>query len=180
MTATSTNSNSITLGVSGKKRPVRGRFALLVRGARHRKEVSQLHEEAEFYCGSAIELHALLVDQSTFLEQLATATSHPTLKAVVGGFMSRHNQLIKQLLNFWPPDLESQQRVVALLVSDGLARVTESTPEGYLSLSTGRILKSVELAIEATKGRAPRTSSSYEMKTASVPRGTGGNAPAIT
>lgn len=160
------------------KKLKRDKFALLAKVGHRKREVSLLQDEADFYCGSAIGLHALLADQQQLLEMLAEATGNPHLKGRVADFISRHNQLIRPLLNFWPSGSESQQRLLSLLGSDGLAKVMESTREGYVSLSTTQVLRNVELAIEATKDSSRKTSSSYGMKTASQAVGIAGVAEA--
>ncbi len=130
---------------------VRDKFALLAMVGRVKKEVSPLHEEADFYSSFVTEQVALSADLLDLLQEIEQQVNSPETSEIVADLTSQYHRSIRQLLNFWPPHTESQERYLSLLASDGLEKVLATTPDGYVSLSTDRILKNVERVIEATK-----------------------------
>lgn len=135
---------------------VRDKFALLAQVGREKRAALALQDEATFYSSIVTDL---LVAQGELLERLqADAKIDPELVALASEHTSRFHRLTKQLLSFWPANSVSQERILTLLNSDGLAKVLDSTQDGYLTLSTDLILENVERAIEATKGKSLRQS----------------------
>lgn len=133
------------------KKEIRGPlyFAQLARVGHNKRKALAYQEEAEFYFTIATEALAgfeVLLECLKKVEQM-----EPSLTPFVAKHTSKQHQLIKSLLNFWPKNTDSQERVLSLLDSDGLAATLEFTPEGFASLSMDRILENVERCIEATK-----------------------------
>lgn len=131
----------------------RDKFALLAMVGHRKREASRYQEEAEFWSGCVIETLAVLRDAMDKLRK-----EHPTEEGdkEMIKLMSRHSRLIRQLTSYFPPDTTSQLRLSALLESVGLERVTASTEEGYVFLSSDLILENVERIIEATKAENPK------------------------
>lgn len=141
--------SSSTTETSPMKKLKREKFALLARVGHHKRNLSALQDEANFY--STI-VTALLADYEVALRSLeAEDLSALDRKQIVMELTSRRLHLTRQLLNFSPPSSESLDRIWNLLNSDGLATSLVTTPEGWLSLSSDLILGSVERAIEVTK-----------------------------
>lgn len=134
---------------SEKEKLKRDKFALLAKVGVQKRRASRFLAETDFYSGTATELLALSGDLLEVLQSLEEA--HPEIKPDLTDLTSQYHRLIKRLLGFWGPDIESQERFSKLLDSDGLAKVLADTPDGYVSLSTDRILRNVERAIEVTK-----------------------------
>lgn len=149
--------NALTKSLLGmpdleKAKLKREKFALLAKVGQRKREASRFQDEAEFYCGSVIETLAVLKDAMDKLRK-----EHPTAEAdpEMTGLMSRHTRLIRKLTTYWPPDMESQQRLSILLDSVGLETVTASTDEGYVFLSSDLILENVARIIAVTKAGTP-------------------------
>lgn len=133
----------------------RERFALLAQVGRLKKEVSQLHDEADFYSLIATELLALSRVQLTLAEEKETASG--TMDASLIAPASRLLVLTKALLRFYPETSTSRERTSRLLESNALAMVTDTSPEGYVTPSMTLLLRNVERAIVATKpGSTPK------------------------
>lgn len=147
--------------VSERKKLVRDKFALLAKVGRQKKRASQFGDEAEFWATNVTELLAVLADALEHLEGLAPLDDLRTAQ-----LRSEHIRLARRLLGFWPPNSESQNRVLNLLDCDGLAKVTELTREGFVILSSDLILENVERIIEAT--RAEDQSQSFDLTTKST------------
>lgn len=156
------------------KKLVRDKFALLARVGVRKREASAFQDEAEFYCGIVTGLLAASAEQLLLLQMVADETNVPRLKGAVADITSRQHRLIKQLLDFWPRNTESQTRTLNLLGCAGLVKMTERTDDGSVSLSTDQILKNVARAIAATKVPTPSPSSSSGMTTQLVCVGTAG------
>lgn len=171
MKAQDTKSNS-TMPISPTKRLVRDKFALLAKVGRLKREVSQLREEVKFYSSSATELAAVSVEQLGVLQPLAEAVGEAELKMEVAVITSRHLLWMRKLLKHWPSDSECQQKLLALLESEGPQRLMASTPDGYATLSTGLILNNVAQIIEATRELPRRASSHSTTRTQSASAGT--------
>jgi hypothetical protein len=127
---------------------VRDKFALLAKVGVQKRRASRFQDETEFYYTTATELLAISGDLLDLLQRLEP--EHPELKGLLSDHTSRYHRSIRRLLGFWGKDIESQERSLKLLDSDGLARVLADTPDGYVSLSSDLILRNVERAIEAT------------------------------
>lgn len=133
----------------------RDKFALLAKVGHLKRVASRSAEETEFYYTTATEALALLAEA---LRQLASiereaGSRNPGLVDIT----SRHHHLIRRLSSYWPQNSESQQRILNLLESDGLATVMGVTSDGYASLSSDLILENVARAIEVMKERNQRT-----------------------
>ena len=142
---------------SKTKRRDPGYFALLARVGHQKRAASALQDEANFYSSTATELHALLRDAFSLLEQVDGLPPETRKKTIE--LTSKWYRLVGQQLAFWPSNSESQDRALKLLTSDGLVKEIVLTPDGLLSLSSDRILRNVESAIEVTKELSQRTSS---------------------
>jgi hypothetical protein len=151
-----------TLVDSAMVKQKREKFALLARVGHQKREVCRLHEEADFYSSIVTELLALSTESLTLL--VAEEEKHPELKLPILTLVSRQTNLLKRLLNYWPRDSQSQERVCALLESDGLETMTDVSDEGYVSPSMDLILRNVARAIEVTKmGLSPKQSSNSKV-----------------
>ena len=128
----------------------RARFALLAKVGHQKKEVSQLHEEADFYSTIATELLALSTEQLHLLEKMELLLNKEAQVSLVE-ISSRHTKLTKRLLSFWPRSTASQSRIFEVLDSVGVAMATDTSEEGYVSPSMDQILNNVARAIEVTK-----------------------------
>lgn len=138
--------------ISERDKQKAARFALLARVGRQKREASLLHDEAETYCSSVIELVAL---STALLRQLEAAEeTDKSLSRSVVTLSSRHSQLIRHLLNSLPLAMISRERVLRMLNSAGLATATDITEEGYVSPSSDQILRNVVRAIGITKTTA--------------------------
>lgn len=158
MKVQSTKSNSTTQD-SATAKVVRDKFVLLAKVGRQKREASQLHDEVTFYSSSVTELAAVSVDQLGVLQDLADRVDSPQLKAAVAEITSRHLIWMRKLLKHWPKNSECQQKLLALLESDGPQQLMAFTPDGYATLSTGLILGNVERIIVATREQRRRASS---------------------
>lgn len=130
-------------------------YALLAKVGVRKREASAYRDEAEHYCGIVTELLALSTELVVFLQ--ATEKRAPGLKPLTADSTFRLHRSIKQLLNFWPQNSDSQERLLTLLDSDGLATMTGSTADGYVSLSSDQVVGNVERIIAVTKELSRRT-----------------------
>lgn len=151
----------------------REKFVLLAKVGQRKREASAYREEAEFYCGNATELLALSVDLIRALQLLEKEL--PQLRAGTVEATSRLHQSIKQLLRFWPQNSDSQERLVNLLNSDGLATMVGVTADGYVSLSSTQVVENVARVIALTKVPDQKQSSPSVRRTISRSRGTSGS-----
>lgn len=131
---------------SQTKKLVSQKFALLARVGVEKRKALGFQEEAEFYFTTAIEALVILEDVLVFLNRAAVRA--PSLQPLVNEYESRQRDLIRQLLNYWPKDTESQSRLLNLLDSDGVASHLGYTPEGFVSLSSDQIIESLEQILE--------------------------------
>lgn len=141
---------SLTTAVSEMNKQKRARFALLAMVGHRKKEVSQLHDEADFYSTVATEALAALADAAILLAELGQRGNPEAMKGSTD-LTSTRFRLVQQLLNFWPTGTTSVDRLWKVLGSDGPATVLENTPDGYLSLSSTQWVDNVARIIEATK-----------------------------
>lgn len=125
----------------------RDKFALLAKVGQRKREASQFQDEAEYYFGIVT---ALLAVSGEAMAELRLTNPPENGNEKVADLSSRHIQLTRQLLSYWPKNLESQERVLRLLNSDGLAMTTTTTDDGYVIPSSDLILESVARAIAAT------------------------------
>jgi hypothetical protein len=129
-----------------REKLVRDKFALLAKVGVQKRRASQCHRETEYYCGIATEALAVLRDAVDTLQ-----SPDPIHLKSVAKITSRQHHLTRRLLGFWPQNLESQNLHSDLLTSPGLETTLGETEDGYLTLSSGPILKNVERIIAATK-----------------------------
>lgn len=148
MTRTATKLSLSTV-VSQRDALKRDKFALLAKVGHRKKEASAYQDEAEFYCGIATELLALSVDLVEFLQRAEKRA--PAVTPLSADATSRLHRSIKRLLRSWPPRSDSQERLLSLLKSDGLATMIATTEEGYVTLSSDQIVGNVARIIAATK-----------------------------
>jgi hypothetical protein len=150
------------MAISEMEKQKRARFALLARVGHQKREVCQLHEEADFYSSIATELLALSTELLTSLE--AVEEEHPLVKSDLVIQVSRHTSLLKRFLSYWPQNITSEQRYLELLDSDGVAISTDVSDDVYVSPSMDRMLRNVARAIEVTKmGLSPKQSSNSKV-----------------
>jgi hypothetical protein len=150
------------MAISEMEKQKRARFALLARVGHQKKEVCQLHEEADFYSSIVTELLALSTELLTSLE--AVEDQHPALKFDLVTQVSKHTSLLKHLLSFWPQNITSEQRFLELLDSDGVVMATDISDDVYVSPSMDRMVKNVERAIEVTKQASSQKQSSNSVQ----------------
>lgn len=138
-----------TMNTSEKERLLRDKFALLARVGHNKRKASAYQDEAEYYFTIATEALAVLGELLGYLQKAEKL--EPSLAPFVARHTSKQHHLVKSLLTFWPQNTDSQERVLSLLDSDGLAEMLESTPEGYVYLSTDLILENVARCIDASR-----------------------------
>lgn len=153
----------------------RARFALLARVGRQKREASQLQDEATFYSTIVTELLAVSGELLALVESQEATMKREELLAVVD-LASRQRRSTRRLLSFWPQNSESQQRFSEMLDSAGVAMVTDTSQEGYVSPSMDQMLKNAERAIVAMKRESnQKQSSSSIIPTTSAKAGTSGD-----
>ena len=148
----------LIMAISEMEKQKRARFALLARVGHQKREVSQLHEEADFYSSIATGLLALSTELLTSLE--AVEAEHPALKLDLVTQVAKHTSLLKRLLSYWPQNITSEQRFLELLDSDGVAISTDTLDDVYVSPSMDRMVRNVARAIEVTKMASSQKQSS--------------------
>lgn len=154
---THTNTLQSITETSAMKKLKQDKFALLARVGHQKRAALALQDEANFYSSLVIEHHAILRDAFNLLEQIDGLP--PATRKQVITLTSRWSLLIKRLLAFSPSNSESLDRVLSVLTSDGLEKEVVLTPDGLLSLSSDRILRNVESAIEVMRELNQKTSS---------------------
>lgn len=142
-----------------KERLIREKFALLAKVGQRKREALAYQEAEEFYFTTATEALALSGELLVVLHE-AVGEWSPEWQALVADQTSRYHLLLRNLLSFWPKNSDSQDRLLNLLNSDGLERFLETTPEGYISLSSDQIIENVERIIEATRAELEQKQSS--------------------
>lgn len=170
---TTATASSSTTDPSPMARLKRDKFALLARVGHLGREVSALHAEADLYCSTATELLAASLELLMQLEAVEAQEGAPRKELVIP--VSRVTNSIRRLLNFWPKNTMSQDRVLEMLDSDGVEMGTVVSDDGYVYLSSDLILSNAARAIGATKGQLQKPSSNSEARTRFVPAGTSGN-----
>lgn len=142
-----------TMPTLTRERLLRDKFALLARVGHNKRKASAYQDEAEFYFTAATESLAILGELLDFLQK--AEQKDPRLAPFVAKHTSRQHHLIKSLLRYWPKNSDSQERLLTLLDSDGLAATLDTTADGYSFLSTDLILENVARCIAATKVESP-------------------------
>lgn len=155
--------SSSTTSISEKESPSPDNCAPRATGDSLAKVVSAYQESETVFAGIATDLLALSVELVTCL-QLMEARA-PAIKPVSLRATSRLHRSIRQLLSFWPQHSDSQERLLTLLASGGLEKMVDITPEGLPSLSTDQILDNVVRAIEVSRARNQKQSSSSAART---------------
>lgn len=142
------------MDISEKSKLKRDKFVLLAKVGHAKRKASQYQDEAVFYFGIATELLAITTELAAIAtgKQVKLDTKERLRRSEL---TSRFHRLTKQLLNYWPPSLESQEMYLDWLNSDGAGTLLATTGDGFVSLSSDLILKNVESIFAATKERCP-------------------------
>ena len=162
-----------TSDTSPMARLKRDKFALLAKVGHLGREVSALHDEADHYSSIVTELLAASLELLAWVEEEEIQRNQPDPSLVIP--VSRITNSIQRLLNFWPKNTTSQDRVLEMLESDGVEMGTTTSEEGYVYLSSDLILRNVERAIGATKALFLKPSSNSGVPKMFAHVGTSGN-----
>lgn len=150
--------SSSTTPASEKGNHKQGYFVLLAKVGALKRKLFRYQEETEHYSTTAIELLVLSTELLRLLEEqdLRGLSKRKLLR-----LSSKHTRLTRNITHYYPPSMESRERLSTLLNCDGLEMAMDTTEEGYVSPSMDQILRNVGRALEVTKESRQKTSYNY-------------------